>query len=182
MTQEETIHYCYKHKNRETRLSCNECGRFICTDCVIQAPVGFKCSECIKGKHTHLETLTPQQYLIASVVSFTIACIAGFIWHGIENTIWLALFFSYLIGFSVTKITCSIIGYKIGFRIQAIVSVSIILGLIYNPIATILDFINKGFNPLTILNHIALPLSYFTPLLLVSLAIAIWAAIRHFRR
>ena len=37
--------YCYRHPDRETRLSCSECGRPICTDCTTFAPVGLRCPE-----------------------------------------------------------------------------------------------------------------------------------------
>jgi membrane associated rhomboid family serine protease len=36
---------CYRHPNRETGVSCSECGRGICPDCMIYAPVGIRCPE-----------------------------------------------------------------------------------------------------------------------------------------
>ncbi|MGZ4439860.1 MAG: rhomboid family intramembrane serine protease [Gaiellaceae bacterium] len=36
---------CYRHSDRETGLSCSECGRPICTDCMTIAPVGIRCPE-----------------------------------------------------------------------------------------------------------------------------------------
>src|SRR4029079_18557316 len=36
---------CYRHPGRETGLSCSECGRPICTDCVTFAPVGLRCPD-----------------------------------------------------------------------------------------------------------------------------------------
>jgi membrane associated rhomboid family serine protease len=37
--------YCYRHPDRETRVSCSECGRGICTDCMVFAPVGIRCPD-----------------------------------------------------------------------------------------------------------------------------------------
>ena len=37
--------YCYRHPDRETGLSCSECGRPICVDCMSVAPVGIRCPE-----------------------------------------------------------------------------------------------------------------------------------------
>ena len=37
--------YCYRHPDRETGLSCSECGRPICVDCMTSAPVGIRCPE-----------------------------------------------------------------------------------------------------------------------------------------
>ena len=36
---------CYRHPDRETRVSCSECGRGICPDCMVFAPVGIRCPE-----------------------------------------------------------------------------------------------------------------------------------------
>lgn len=37
--------YCYRHPNRETRVSCATCGRPICTECMRQTEVGIKCPD-----------------------------------------------------------------------------------------------------------------------------------------
>lgn len=36
---------CYRHPDRETRVSCATCGRPICTECMRQTEVGIKCPE-----------------------------------------------------------------------------------------------------------------------------------------
>jgi len=37
--------YCYRHPDRETGLSCSECGRPICADCATFAAVGIRCPD-----------------------------------------------------------------------------------------------------------------------------------------
>jgi membrane associated rhomboid family serine protease len=37
---------CYRHPGTETAVSCSNCGRPICTDCMVFASVGIKCPEC----------------------------------------------------------------------------------------------------------------------------------------
>jgi membrane associated rhomboid family serine protease len=37
--------YCYRHPDRETGLSCSECGRAICADCANFGPVGIRCPD-----------------------------------------------------------------------------------------------------------------------------------------
>jgi membrane associated rhomboid family serine protease len=39
---------CYRHTNRTTGASCTRCGRPICPDCMIQAPVGHHCPTCVQ--------------------------------------------------------------------------------------------------------------------------------------
>jgi membrane associated rhomboid family serine protease len=37
--------YCYRHPDRETVVTCSECGRPICTECMFFAPVGIRCPD-----------------------------------------------------------------------------------------------------------------------------------------
>src|SRR3954471_21918463 len=41
---------CYRHPNRETGVSCSNCGRPICPDCMTPTPVGMRCPECSREK------------------------------------------------------------------------------------------------------------------------------------
>jgi hypothetical protein len=36
---------CYRHPDRETRVSCAACGRPICTECMVPTDVGIKCPD-----------------------------------------------------------------------------------------------------------------------------------------
>src|SRR5690625_3839291 len=39
---------CYRHPDRETHIRCSRCNRPICPECMIAAPVGFQCPECVQ--------------------------------------------------------------------------------------------------------------------------------------
>jgi membrane associated rhomboid family serine protease len=41
---------CYRHPSRETGVSCSNCGRPICPDCMTPTPVGMRCPECAKQR------------------------------------------------------------------------------------------------------------------------------------
>ncbi|MFB6773977.1 rhomboid family intramembrane serine protease [Streptomyces sp. NPDC056337] len=41
---------CYRHPDRETGIRCTRCERPICTDCMINASVGFHCPDCASGR------------------------------------------------------------------------------------------------------------------------------------
>ena len=49
--------YCYRHPDRETGLSCSECGRSICYECMTPAPVGIRCPE-HSGKPQGIQKVT----------------------------------------------------------------------------------------------------------------------------
>ena len=47
---------CYRHPNRETGVSCSNCGRPICPDCMTTTSVGMRCPECA-GERTRVRTM-----------------------------------------------------------------------------------------------------------------------------
>jgi membrane associated rhomboid family serine protease len=48
---------CYRHPDRVTGLSCSECGRPICTECMTMAPVGIRCPD-HSGKPQGVQRMT----------------------------------------------------------------------------------------------------------------------------
>jgi membrane associated rhomboid family serine protease len=102
----ETRH-CYRHPDRETGLSCSECGRAICYECMTPAPVGLRCPE-HSGKPQGVKKVTAAAGRVAtggggsrSAYPVTIALIAinvgiyllelamGGSQNGTANKIWL---------------------------------------------------------------------------------------------
>jgi len=58
------VKHCYRHPQRETGVSCSNCGRPICHECMIDAPVGFRCPECVKQQNaggSRAKVVTRQQ-------------------------------------------------------------------------------------------------------------------------
>jgi membrane associated rhomboid family serine protease len=41
------VEYCYRHPSEQTGVHCTRCGRPICPACMIEAPVGYQCPECV---------------------------------------------------------------------------------------------------------------------------------------
>jgi membrane associated rhomboid family serine protease len=47
---------CYRHPNRETGVSCSNCGKPICPDCMTSTPVGMRCPDCA-GQKQRVQTM-----------------------------------------------------------------------------------------------------------------------------
>jgi membrane associated rhomboid family serine protease len=64
MPEDIEVRHCYRHPDRETGVSCSNCGRPICHDCMIPAAVGFRCPECMKeqgGRDSRAKVITRAQ-------------------------------------------------------------------------------------------------------------------------
>jgi membrane associated rhomboid family serine protease len=51
---------CYRHPDRETGVSCSNCDRPICPDCMTPTSVGMRCPECARQK-TKVHTIRSMQ-------------------------------------------------------------------------------------------------------------------------
>jgi len=47
---------CFRHPRREAGRRCTRCGRWACTDCLVQASVGSHCVECAKASKPDVKT------------------------------------------------------------------------------------------------------------------------------
>lgn len=63
---------CYRHPSRETGVSCSNCGRPICPDCMTPTPVGMRCPECA-SQRTKVVTM---RSMSQGTIPVTIALIA----------------------------------------------------------------------------------------------------------
>ncbi len=76
---------CYRHPGRETGVSCSNCGRPICPDCMTSTPVGMRCPECSRQK-TQVRTLR-NVYAQPTVTYVLIGiCVLMFLGTQLSNT------------------------------------------------------------------------------------------------
>ena len=93
--------YCNWHPETETRLYCSQCGKNICTLCMVQAPVGIRCRECGRSEKLPTYDVQPTYYLRAIAVGVAIAVVGGILWGILDNSLQGIPFVSWLLGLAV---------------------------------------------------------------------------------
>ena len=72
---QEAVAHCHWHPEVETGLSCSRCEKHVCTQCMVQAPVGIRCRDC--GKATRMPTYDVRPTYYARAVSVGVAAGVG---------------------------------------------------------------------------------------------------------
>jgi hypothetical protein len=76
-TDEKT--YCAVHPDRETTLRCNKCERYMCVQCAVLTPVGYRCKDCVRQHENKFYSANQYDYVIVAGVCAVLTAIAGFI-------------------------------------------------------------------------------------------------------
>ena len=78
--EQEAVPHCHWHPGVETRLSCGQCAKPMCTQCVVQAPVGIRCRDCGKAVKMPTYDVRPTYYARAIGVAVATAIAGGVLW------------------------------------------------------------------------------------------------------
>ena len=70
---------CYRHPDREAGVRCQRCERPICTACLIPAPVGVQCVECVR-RHQPPSTARSLRTARWASVSYALIAVNAFVW------------------------------------------------------------------------------------------------------
>jgi membrane associated rhomboid family serine protease len=62
-----TTERCYRHPDIETAVHCTRCGRPICPSCMIPAPVGHQCPECVNDARREFRQGPGRRVAVANV-------------------------------------------------------------------------------------------------------------------
>jgi hypothetical protein len=111
--QEETAPRCANHPNVETLVSCSSCGKPICTDCMVHAPVGVKCRDCARMPRSALVRLKPQKAAVAVGATVAAALLIGVALAALNGTGF--GFFGFLIAFGVGVVMAEIVTRTSGY-------------------------------------------------------------------
>ncbi len=65
---------CYRHPSRETAVSCSNCGRPICPDCMTTTPVGMRCPDCAsqRTKVVRMRDMTSRPQVTVALIAINV--------------------------------------------------------------------------------------------------------------
>src|SRR4051812_22927463 len=63
---------CYRHPQRETGVSCSNCGNPICPDCMTPTPVGMRCPNCARQR---TRTASLQSIAVEPIATYVLLAI-----------------------------------------------------------------------------------------------------------
>ena len=108
--QEANASYCNWHPDTETRLFCSQCGKSICTLCMVQVPVGIRCRECGRTERLPTYDVQPSYLLRAVGAAIALAIVGGLLW------LWLNAIFGGV------PLVSSIFGLLVAYAIGELIS------------------------------------------------------------
>lgn len=69
--------YCTVHPDRETGLRCNKCERYMCAQCAVHTPVGYRCRECVRQVDNKFFSGTATDTLVTVGICAALGVVAG---------------------------------------------------------------------------------------------------------
>lgn len=98
---------CANHPNRLTMVTCSNCGKPLCPDCMVYSAVGIKCKECAMPPRSALATLKTSKFLLAIAAGLWTATALGFAYYYILGSVrffFVFIFVSAGIGYLVGEV------------------------------------------------------------------------------
>jgi hypothetical protein len=138
---------CYRHPERETHLRCNRCERFICSECAVLTPTGYRCKECVRGQQKIFDTAKAQDYvfgmLAAAILGYLGGLVSGFIGFFV-------IFLAPPIGIGIAEAVRKIIQKRRSKRLFQMITAASVLGALVNALPAILSLLMGSFDILSL--------------------------------
>jgi B-box zinc finger len=110
---------CANHPGRLTMVTCSDCGKPLCPDCMVYSAVGIKCKECAAPPKSALVTLRTSKFLLAIAAGLLTATALGFAYYYILGSIrffFVFIFVSAGIGYLVGEVVSRVSGRYHGLK------------------------------------------------------------------
>ena len=138
---------CANHPGRLTMVTCSECGKPLCPDCMVFSAVGIKCKECARMPRSSRVALKPGRLALAAVSGLATAIALGFAYYYILGSLrffFLFIFVSAGIGYLVGEVVSRVSGRFHGLPTAITASVATLIGFALPPLTA--AFMSYGVN------------------------------------
>ncbi|HEX2906486.1 MAG TPA: B-box zinc finger protein, partial [Phototrophicaceae bacterium] len=119
--------YCEVHTNKETSLRCNKCERFMCVDCAVLTPVGYRCRECVRQHENKFYSANQADYAIVLAVSAVLSGIGGAI-ISVIGFLFLVIFIAIPVGGGISEAALRLTGRRRGRYSGHISAAGVVVG------------------------------------------------------
>jgi hypothetical protein len=113
-TSTEELTYCEVHPDRETALRCNKCGRYMCPECAVQTPVGYRCRQCVRQHDDRFFKGTQTDDVKIFAVCAGLMLLGGAIMSAIGFGLFLALIVGFPVGGAVSEMALRVVQRRRG--------------------------------------------------------------------
>ncbi|MBK8135749.1 MAG: hypothetical protein IPK52_07920 [Chloroflexi bacterium] len=129
-TTTEEVTFCAVHPDRETGLRCNRCGRYMCAQCAVPTPIGYRCKECVREVEDRFFSATNTDYLIAGAISLVATAAVTFLGAQIGILgFWLIGFFAGVVyGGILSQLLLTVLQKRRGRYTGLVASAAIVVG------------------------------------------------------
>ncbi len=125
-----------KCSHEESRLTCIDCNNPICSNCLVQCPVGFRCPSCVGATKNPVTAVAP--LLIARTLAICAAIGFGGGWLMMFiNIPFISCIICYFLGLFTGRWLATIIDYKIGSNIGKIIVFGLLIGMFLSPLGAL---------------------------------------------
>ncbi len=119
---------CAAHPKIETNLRCSKCGKPICPKCMVQTPVGARCSDCARLYKLPTYRVSARYYLRATGTALGMAIVCGVAW-GVVGIFVPFFFLNFLlaagVGYAIGEVVGLSVNRKRGTGLATIAGIAV---------------------------------------------------------
>jgi hypothetical protein len=138
---------CAKHPGRLTMVTCSDCGKPLCPDCMVFSAVGIKCKDCSRMPRSARVILKPERLALAIAAGLASAIALGFAYYYILGSLrffFLFIFVSAGIGYVVGEAVSRASGRFHGLQTAVTAATATLVGFLLPPFTA--AFLSYGVN------------------------------------
>jgi len=138
-SEHEEVHYCEVHPDREATLRCNRCERYMCVQCAVQTPVGYRCRECVRSQEDKFFNASQSDLVITGTICLVLSGIAGWIIGQIGLWLLLVIILGAPVGGLIAEVALRAVQRRRGRYMKQVSTAATAIGALFPVIWTFLQ-------------------------------------------